>query len=89
MLRAEAFSPPSAQQSAAGVTSTDSCHGFNGPLGVQYDSNASPKDVERATNQTLLEEGLPYATDLTCGDPAGAAPIANTRSGNTRNDACE
>ena len=27
--------------------------------------------------------------DLTCGDPAGSAQIANSRSGNTRITACE
>lgn len=89
MRRAETFTPPSAAQYAAGVTYTASCHASGGPLGIQYDPNASPQDVERAFNQTVQGQGLPYVTDLTCGNPAGAAPIANTRSGNTRNDACE
>lgn len=89
MLRAETFSPPSSQQSAAGITSNSACHAYNGPVGIQYDTAALPSTVDQATNQTFLGLGLPYANDLTCGDPAGAAPIANTRTGNTRNDACE
>jgi hypothetical protein len=28
--------------------------------------------------------GLPYAYDLTCGNPSGAGPVANTRSGSSR-----
>lgn len=48
-----------------------------------------PKHLEQDFNETVKDLGLPYATDLTCGDPAGAAPIANTRQGQTRIDACE
>jgi choline dehydrogenase-like flavoprotein len=54
---------------------------------VEYDPSATPANLERNFNQTVLNLGLPYAFDLTCGDPSGAAPISNTRSGNTRNDA--
>lgn len=89
MLRAETFSPPSDQQSSAGVTYNPSCHASTGPLGIQYDTAAFPSNVEKAFNQTVQSQGLPYVTDLTCGDPAAAAPIANTRTGNTRNDACD
>lgn len=49
----------------------------------------SPQRLERDFNSTVLGYGLPYAYDLTCGNPAGASPIANTRSGNIRIDACE
>jgi hypothetical protein len=49
----------------------------------------TPNRLERDTNTTGKNLGLPYATDLTCGNPAGLAPIANTRSGNLRTDACE
>jgi len=48
----------------------------------------TPTQVEHDFNNTVLGLGLPYATDLTCGEPAGAAPIANTRNGNLRVDAC-
>jgi hypothetical protein len=48
-----------------------------------------PNTLEGAFNDTVKNLGLPYATDLTCGNPAGAAPIANTRAGNTRIDACK
>lgn len=51
--------------------------------------DSSPNTLEGAFNDTVRALGLPYATDLTCGNPAGAAPIANTRSGNTRIDACK
>jgi hypothetical protein len=41
--------------------------------------------VEKDFNTTVTKTlGLPYAFDLTCGNPSGAAPIANTRSGNKR-----
>jgi hypothetical protein len=49
----------------------------------------SPQQLERDFNTTGKNIGLPYATDLTCGNPAGLGPIANTRSGNLRIDACE
>jgi len=51
--------------------------------------NSAPGSFERDFNSTVQNLGVPYATDLTCGNPAGAAPIANTRSGNTRINACE
>ena len=47
-----------------------------------------PSNLERDFNSTVLKR-MPYVTDLTCGNPGGAAPIANTRSGGTRVDACE
>jgi hypothetical protein len=49
----------------------------------------SPQQLERDFNTTGKNIGLPYATDLTCGNPAGLGPIANTRSGNLRIDACK
>ena len=52
-------------------------------------TTSMPSDLERQFNTTVLGLGLPYAYDLTCGNPAGASPIANTRSSNTRIDACE
>jgi hypothetical protein len=52
------------------------------------DRYSSPNKLERDFNTTVKALGLPYATDLTCGNPAGLAPVANTRSGNTRTDAC-
>lgn len=50
---------------------------------------SSPNAIERNFNTTIKNLGTPYAGDLTCGNPAGLAPIANTRSGNTRIDACQ
>jgi len=47
-----------------------------------------PSNLERDFNSTVLKR-MPYVTDLSCGNPGGAAPIANTRSGGTRIDACE
>ena len=44
----------------------------------------SPAALEDAFNQTLFNLGLPYVTDLTCGNPGGAAQIANTKKDNTR-----
>ncbi|ORY25063.1 GMC oxidoreductase-domain-containing protein [Naematelia encephala] len=87
MRRAETFHAPSSSQYAAGVTYTSSCHGTSGPISVQFDPNAAPTDLEHTFNSTVLDLGLPYATDLTCGNPAGAAPIANTRNGQQRIDA--
>ena len=103
MRRAENFQAPSSSQAAAGVTYNPSCHASNGPIGIQYDPNSyvysrglriklissTPQQVERDFNTTGKNYGLPYATDLTCGNPAGLGPIANTRSGNVRIDACE
>jgi len=101
MKRAENFQAPSSSQAAAGVTYNPSCHASNGPIGVQYDPNSyvplplisltyrSPQQLERDFNTTGKNIGLPYATDLTCGNPAGLGPIANTRSGNLRIDACK
>ena len=103
MKRAENFRAPSSSQAAAGVTYNPSCHAANGPIGIQYDPNSyvpsphpttsliyrSPQQLERDFNTTGKNYGLPYATDLTCGNPAGLAPIANTRSGNLRIDACK
>jgi hypothetical protein len=103
MKRAENFQAPSSSQAAAGVTYNPSCHAANGPIGVQYDPNSyvslppswiwlmyrSPQQLERDFNTTGKNIGLPYATDLTCGNPAGLGPIANTRSGNLRIDACK
>lgn len=102
MKRAENFQAPSSSQAAAGVTYNPSCHAANGPIGIQYDPNSyvplppsriwlmyrSPQQLERDFNATGKNIGLPYATDLTCGNPAGLGPIANTRSGNLRIDAC-
>lgn len=87
MLKAENFKAPSASQAAAGVTYNGGCHGQGGPLGVQYDPSAMPSTLEDNFNSTVQGLGLPYVTDLTCGNPGGAAPIGNTRTGNTRNDA--
>ncbi|RSH94240.1 hypothetical protein EHS25_004043 [Saitozyma podzolica] len=87
MLRAENFEAPSSAQAAAGITYRPSCHASNGPINIQFDPSVLPANLERNFNQTVLNLGLPYAYDLTCGDPSGAAPIANTRNGNTRIDA--
>ena len=104
MKRAENFQAPSSSQAAAGVTYNPSCHAANGPIGIQYDPNSyvfltfssiapltirSPQQLERDFNTTGKNIGLPYATDLTCGNPAGLGPIANTRSGDLRIDACK
>ncbi|ORX37098.1 hypothetical protein BD324DRAFT_624787 [Kockovaella imperatae] len=87
MLKAESFTPPSTNQFANGVTFRSSCHSTGGPLSIQYDPNASPGSFEKAFNTSVQSIGLPYAYDLTCGNPAGRAPIANTRNGGTRSDA--
>lgn len=87
MLKAENWSPPSTAAAQAGLTYVPACHAANGPVGIQFDPSAFPNDVERNLNQTLNSLGLPYVTDLTCGNPASVAPIANTRVGNTRADA--
>lgn len=55
----------------------------------EADLLSTPQQLERDFNTTGKNYGLPYATDLTCGNPAGLGPIANTRSGNVRIDACE
>jgi hypothetical protein len=48
----------------------------------------SPAQLEKDFNTTVVKTlGLPYAFDLTCGKPSGAAPVANTRSGSKRVDA--
>jgi hypothetical protein len=45
----------------------------------------SPAQLEKDFNKTVISTlGLPYAFDLTCGNPSGAAPIANTRNGGKR-----
>lgn len=89
MKRAEGFSAPTSSQAAAGITYNPSCHGTSGPIAVRYDPNASPQALERAFNQTVLGRGEPYAYDLTCGNPAGAGPVTNTRDATYRVDACE
>ncbi|TXT15792.1 hypothetical protein VHUM_00295 [Vanrija humicola] len=87
MLRAENFRAPSAAQAGAGVTYSSSCHRTGGPIGVQFDTDF-PGDLERNFNATALGKGVPYATDLTCGNPAGLAPIAHTKVDNLRSNAC-
>ena len=87
MLKAETFTPPSTNQFANGITYRPSCHASGGPLSIQYDPNPVPGNFEKAFNATVRNLNLPYAYDLTCGNPAGDAPIANTRSGGTRADA--
>ncbi len=90
MLRAEDYTPPSASAAAAGLTYTPSCHASGGPIGIEFDPSVTPAQIEQEINQTTVNNlGFPYATDLTCGQPAVVAPIANTRVGNTRADACE
>jgi hypothetical protein len=94
MKRAENFQAPSSAQAGAGVTYNPSCHASNGPIGIQYDPNSYvtstlQSDLKRDFNTTGKNYGLPYATDLTCGNPAGLGPIANTRSGNVRIDTCK
>ncbi|KAJ9127369.1 hypothetical protein QFC24_000776 [Naganishia onofrii] len=87
MKKAEGFAAPSSAQASAGLTYNAGCHGTGGPIAVRYDPNASPQALERAFNQTVLGRGEPYAYDLTCGNPAGAAPVANTRDATYRVDA--
>lgn len=87
MLRAEGYSAPPSALAAAGVTYSPGCHGSGGPIGVQLNPEY-PGDLERNLNQTALNKGLPYATDNTCGNPAGLAPMAHTKLDNTRIDAC-
>jgi len=79
MKKAENFQPPS-----GGYNYDPSCHASGGPINIQYDPSASPGALEGVFNQTLNNLGLDYALDLTCGDPAGSAQIANSRSGSTR-----
>lgn len=87
MLKVENFHAPSSSQSSAGITSRPSCHANGGPLQIQFDPNANPQQFEHNFNTSVQNKGLPYAFDLTCGNPAGEAPIANTRDGSTRSDA--
>ncbi|KAJ9110960.1 hypothetical protein QFC20_002726 [Naganishia adeliensis] len=87
MKRAEGFSAPTSGQAQAGITYNSGCHGSGGPIAVRYDPNSSPQALERAFNQTVLARGEPYAYDLTCGNPAGAGPVANTRDVTYRIDA--
>ena len=87
MLKAEDFHAPSSSQFSGGVTYRPSCHSSGGPLSIQFDPNAQPGSFEKAFNTSVQNKGLPYAYDLTCGNPAGEAPIANTRNGQTRADA--
>ncbi|KAJ9106753.1 hypothetical protein QFC19_003065 [Naganishia cerealis] len=87
MKKAEGFGAPTSSQAAAGITYNTACHGTSGPISVRYDPNGSPQALERAFNQTVLGLGEPYAYDLTCGNPAGAGPVANTRDATYRIDA--
>lgn len=87
MQKAETFTPPTSNQVSNGMSFTSSCHGTNGPIGVQYDPNSTPANLEKQFNTTVQNLGGRYATDLTCGNPAVLAPPYNTRSGNTRIDA--
>jgi hypothetical protein len=103
MLRAENFQKPTSSQYAAGITYDPSCHSSGGPVNIQFDPSAcvvysypcphpltpsTPAQFEHDMNSTLVQTlGQPYAFDLTCGNPAGAAPIANTRKDNRRYDA--
>ncbi|KAL1410798.1 hypothetical protein Q8F55_001740 [Vanrija albida] len=86
MLRAENFRAPSSGQAGAGVTYNPTCHRTGGPIGVEFGGDW-PGDLERNFNQTALNKGVPYAGDLTCGNPAGLSPIAHTQQGNLRIDA--
>lgn len=88
MLKAENWVPPSDSRRQAGLTYDAACHAANGPINIEFDPSVTPADLERNFNSTVVGTlGLPYATDLTCGDPASVAPIANTRNGDTRVDA--
>lgn len=87
MLKAEQYTPPSDAQLAAGVTYTDSCHGKNGVVGVQNQWDGVPNELERLFNRTAQDSGMPYVSDLTCGNPAGLGPIAHSSVDGIRSDA--
>ncbi|KAK4689089.1 hypothetical protein P7C73_g1011, partial [Tremellales sp. Uapishka_1] len=87
MLMAEDFEAPSSAQLADGVTYDANCRGTGGPIGTQYSTTGIPAHLEDDFNTTVQSLGLPYETDLTCGDPAGAGPISDTTQGGFRIDA--
>ena len=51
-------------------------------------THSAPQDLEHNLNTTEQSLNLPYATDLSCGNPAGLATILHTQKGNLRSDAC-
>lgn len=84
MQKVEGYHAPSSDQIAAGVTYDASCHGSDGPVQVQF--GTTPADLEHHLNQTAAGFGMPYATDLTCGNPAGLGPMAHNNVDNRRYD---
>lgn len=78
MLGVETFTPPSSQQVDAGFTYSQPCHGYNGLVAVVYESIV-PTDLEHNLNATTRNFGMPYPSDLSCGNPAGISPMAHTK----------
>lgn len=85
MRKAETFNPPSSAQQAAGLTFDTSCHGTNGPIGVNINPGV-PTGFEKTFNTTGARLG-PYARDLSCGNPAILGPVAHNQVNNRRSDA--
>lgn len=84
MSSVETFHEPSSAQQAAGLTFDSGCHGHSGPIGVNINPQV-PADFEKTFNATGAAM-MPYARDLSCGNPAGLGPIAHNQVNNRRSD---